>query len=313
MKLKNLVNIFSLNLFLMLSQSTLAGWLTTSFQGSDVHIHLPPSLELEGHLKEVPLMVALHGCAQTSQIMKDFGNWSSASEEYETIVVIPSVPNGGVIAGCWDYYGTDHTRSNRHNGFIFELVDFLKSKYQIDDRKVFISGLSSGGGLSMVMACLAPDIFSGVGINAGPSVGTGSGEIGRATISVSDVVKNCEALAGANASSFDTQVVSFIYGDNDFLVDPNYNKKNAEAFSEIYGAITSENFDLTKLAGTRSEGQGTYYLKNQKPVISIIQNTGLGHAWPAGDGGFSRSFIQKNSVDYPRYLLNFLISNNRRL
>jgi len=295
--------------FITLSLNISSAWETKNYFGSDVHLYLPKGYSSS---KRYPLMVNLHGCAQKGTILRDHGNWPSAADTFEVIVAIPEVPRGGVIAGCWDYYGLDHTRSNRHNGFIIDLTEKLITELSIDADQVFVSGLSSGGGLSLVLGCLAPDIFSGLGLNAGPSVGTNSGQISRATISVDQVMANCRQLAGDKARYFNSQIASIIYGNNDFLVAPDYNRINGKALSQIYGADGSESFNPEVFPGKSPAGFGSLSLVRKSPVVSVIENTGLGHNWPAGQGGSSRSFVNKNSLDYPYYLLQYLTTNNRR-
>lgn len=301
-----------LGLSLLFKAQAFASWSSLEHQGSSVHLYTPASLS---HLKpqqKPSFMVNLHGCAQKAQILKDNGNWEAAAEKFQTIVVIPEVPNGGVIARCWDYYGLNHTRENRHNGFILSLVGKVSNLYNVDPHKVYISGLSSGAGLSMVLGCLAPDVFAGIGLNAGPSVGTRSTDVSRSRLDIEGIKKNCLQLAGAQSQTLGSQVISAVFGDNDFIVDPNYNRKNIQALSEILQATDEEVLDVSALKGTRTEGKGTLYLKRGKPVLSIIENTGLGHNWPAGKGGRPASFVSQNSIDYPHYLLQFFTSNNRR-
>jgi poly(3-hydroxybutyrate) depolymerase len=298
------MKVILLALFFIGSSLASAAWENRTFRGSNVYVYFPASYTAQ---KSYPLMVNLHGCAQKGSILVEHGNWTGAADRFETIIVIPEVPNGGVIAGCWDYYGTNHTRTNRHNGFILDLVNELKSNLKINEDKVFISGLSSGAGLSMVLACLAPDVFKGIGLNAGPSLGTSSGEISRATIRLEQVRNNCETLAASVIDRLASQKVSVIYGNNDFLVDPNYNKLNARVFASLLKTDGEMNFDLDQFPGTNTKGKGTLYLKGSQPLVSLIENTGLGHNWPAGQGGSPRSFVSKNSLDYPYYLLSFLV------
>lgn len=314
LKMKSQLPVVSLffSLILFFSVCAHASWQTQNFAGSTVHLYTPnyvPQISAPTEEQsELPLslMINLHGCAQKSDILKDHGNWPSAADTFNTIVAIPSVPNGGVIAGCWDYYGLNHSESNRHNAFVIGLAKKLRDEYGVDSDRVYISGLSSGAGLSLVLGCMAPDIFSGLGLNAGPSVGTSSGEISRATISLEQVIQNCEKLSQGKSPFFKNQKASIIYGNNDFLVDPKYNKKNGEALAKIYGSDSQVSFDPSSFPGSNSQGIGLLYKVGNAQRVSVIENAGLGHNWPAGQGGSSRSFVNKNSLNYPYYLLKFL-------
>jgi poly(3-hydroxybutyrate) depolymerase len=287
----------------LFSTLSFADWETIEFEGTKVFVFIPKNRK-----RFSPLMLNLHGCGQKAQALVDHGNWKAAANSFKTIIAIPEVPGGGVIAGCWDYYGLNHTRSNRHNGFVLGLVEKLKKKFSIDKNKVFIAGLSSGGGESFVLACLAPDIFKGVGLNASPSVGTTSKEIARAVISIDQVVKNCNTLAGRRSRLLKNMKVSIIYGDNDYLVDRKYSAINAQAFNKLNGFSKLTSIDMSSLKGANTKGKGTLYgLSEDRGIISLIENSGLGHNWPAGQGGSSRNFISKNSINYPHYLLEFLL------
>lgn len=286
-----------------------AKWTTLKHQGTSVYLYLPTTL---GSTDKPALMVNLHGCAQKGKVLRDHGNWNSAADAFKTIILIPEVPKGGVIAGCWDYYGLNHNRTNRHNEFVLSLVSKIVGLYNINENQIYISGLSSGGGLSMVLGCLAPDIFAGVALNAAPSIGTGATEVSRSRMSLEQIKANCLKLAGDKSTYLRTQIAAVIFGDNDFLVDPDYNRKNARALSEIFQATGEEEIDLNLLKGTNTQGVGTLFKKRGKGVVSLLENKNLGHNWPAGSGGRPASFVSKQSVNFPYYLLKFLNSNNRR-
>ncbi|MCH3058246.1 hypothetical protein K3X06_14665, partial [Listeria monocytogenes] len=71
-------------------------------------------------------------------------------------------------------------------------------------------------------------------------------------------------------------------------------------------------FSLAGLAGTNTQGSGTLYSDGTGPRVSVIQNTGLGHNWPAGAGS-GGTYISANSIDYPAYVTSFFFANNRRI
>lgn len=288
------------------------GWDQESIAGMNVLLYEPDSAPALADGRA--LMITLHGCNQSADDLATAGGWEDTAEQYGMVVAAPDAPNGGVLIGCWDYYGTNHTRGNRHNDNLLGLVDELLSRpsLDIDPDQVYISGLSSGGGEVMVMTCLAPDVFAGGGNNAGPTIGTGSGDIGYVATSQSAAVDACVSLAGSHADAFDTQIASMVYGDGDYTVAQGYNELNADVKAEIYGATGESNVDMSTLPGNSTGGSGRIISDAQGPRVSVIQNAGLGHEWPSGDGS-SGNYIAGNSVDYPAYLTAFLFANNRRV
>jgi|GEM_PF-270892 len=256
------------------------------------------------------LMIALHGCSMDGADAKNGYNWETSADMYGMVVVAPSAPNGGVIAGCWDYYGnTSQTRTNRHNDNLLGLVDTMlaNSSLNIDPAQVYISGLSSGGGQTITMGCVAPDVFAGLGINAGPAPGTSSGQIGSVAGTTASQVNTCTGWAGSNSADFDSQITSVVHGSADYTVATGYGQRDFDIMASIYG--------VTQDAGTNSiAGGGTEITatKDDKEVVSYISVAGMGHAWPAGEGP-GCNYCDTNKVNYPEFLSNWLFHNNRRV
>ncbi|OIJ24216.1 extracellular catalytic domain type 1 short-chain-length polyhydroxyalkanoate depolymerase [Nocardioides luteus] len=289
-------------------------WTTRTAGGMTTQLYVPGTAPTLGTARA--LMVNLHGCVQTSANLRDGGNWTATAEARGMVVAIPAAPNGGVLLGCWDYYDSNHSRTSpsRHDDNLLQLVSDLLADpaLDIDPDQVYLSGLSSGGGETMVMGCLAPDVFAGIGINAGPSVGTTSGQIGSVAVTHSQVTTTCRSFAGSASSGFGSQVTSVTYGSNDTTVAPGYNTLNAQVMAGIYGATSQSSFSLSGLAGNNTAGSGTLWSDGSGPRVSLIQNTGMGHNWPAG-GGPGGSYITTNSIDYPAYVTDFFFDNNRRV
>lgn len=289
-------------------------WTTESIAGMSVRLYTPASAATLGNGRA--LMISLHGCVQTASTLQTAGNWVATAEQYGMVVALPDAPGGGVVLGCWDYYDGNHSRTApaRHDDNLLALVSALtgRAALGIDPAQVYLSGLSSGGGETMVMGCLAPDVFAGIGINAGPTVGTTSGQIGSVAVSQAQGTATCRTFAGSASASFSSQLTSVIYGSNDTTVATGYNTLNAQIMAGIYGAGSSSTFSMAGLAGTNTAGSGTMYADAAGPRVSLIQNTGLGHNWPAG-GGPGGSYVSTNSIDYPAYVTGFFFAHNRRV
>ncbi len=295
------------------STAEAGSWSQRTVAGMTVQIYVPDSAG--SYPAGRGLMVGLHGCTQQATALRDRGNWTAAAESYGVVIALPQVPNGGVIAGCWDYYGSNHTRSTRHDGNVLQLVSSLlgDGTLRIDAAQVYVSGLSSGGGEAMVLGCLAPDVFSGVGINAGPTVGTASSEIARVSTTQAAAVAACRRLAGAQSGAFDTQLVSVIYGTQDFVVAQGYGQLNAEVFAELYGARTQSTLDVAQMPGFMPRGMAAAWADGEGERIQRIIVDGMGHAFPSGSGdSFEMSFIAARGVAWPAQMLAQFTLHNRR-
>ncbi|MFL0811533.1 MAG: PHB depolymerase family esterase [Agarilytica sp.] len=287
-------------------------WTTeSSLDGMEVHIYTPTTSTANG---KRALMISLHGCAQSNEIVKDNWGWEDEADEYGMVVAAPMAPNGGVLFGCWDYYDSSHSARSpsRHDDNLVDLANSLMgdSTLNIDPSQVYISGLSSGGGQTFVMGCVAPEIFAGIGINAGPAVGTGSGDIGSVPwgVTSSSVASTCEGFANnGNAGHFDTQLTSVVHGNSDGTVGTGYADVDASAMANIYGASKNSGSNSISGGGTEETWSDAAGVR-----VSKIMVNGLGHAWPAGNDDVGGGYTDHSTVDYPAFLTKFFFENNRR-
>lgn len=284
-----------------------AEWKDEHFGSSKIFVYYPKESN-----NQHSLMLNLHGCAQKAIELKEYGNWEVAADKFNTIVVIPEVPNGGMFAGCWDFYGLDHSISNRDNKFLIDLVSsYLKNdKLKINKEKVFVSGVSAGGGEALNLLCLAPDIFKGGGLVASPTIGTEVSELLNAPRSIEAHVKSCIGMALKNKveNQFNSQKVSIIYDENDFYLNSKHSIMNLELFKKLYNLDLKIEKKLSEIIQSKNEGDVIYYNDNKTNRISIIMHKSLGHNWPSGKGDKEIKFINKDSISYPNYLLEFLIN-----
>jgi len=265
------------------------------------------------------LVIVLHGCAQTAAgdvipSGSDQGfNWKAAADQYGAVIVAPNATGNVYGNHCWDYTNTNHNRSTGHDAILLNLVSRFvgNSSYAIDPKQVYVTGLSSGGGETMVLGCMAPDIFAGVGINAGPPPGTTTGQIGfvPSGYTSTTAANNCKSLAGGNASMFATQIASVIWGTSDFTVAQAYGPMDAAAMRGAYGG----SFTQGSTASLTGGGSNIPYRDAAgKLRTSEITVNGMGHAWPAGAGGQNSNFVDATKVNYPAFVMDFWFNNNLR-
>jgi poly(3-hydroxybutyrate) depolymerase len=266
------------------------------------------------------LVLVLHGCAQTAagdiiDGATDKGyNWKGVADQYGAVILAPNATGNLYGAHCWDWARSAHDRGTGHAGVLLDLVKRFvgNPQYAIDPQQVYVAGLSSGGAETMVLGCLAPDIFAGIGINAGPALGVTTAQIGSVPsgTSATTVANNCKALAGANAPQFATQVAGVVWGTNDYTVAQAYGPLDAAAMRLAYGGSFTKGAAATVPTGGSNV---PYSDANGKVRTSEMTVTGMGHAWPAGTGGQGGNFVDATRVNYPAFVTDFWFNNNLRV
>lgn len=328
---------------LLLSRTALAGWATSQevIQKHPTWIYTPGSTlkNSQSH----GLLVVLHGCAQTNSDLKEFGNLEKAAEDNGLVLAVPFVGEkyfGNEQQKCWDYNGADD-----YSGHIKEITALARelksrSELKIDSKQVYVVGLSSGASLSLLLGCSAPDLFSGIGALAGPSVGSNQyfamneGSMIPAD-NVSEAIETCKALSGGKAGYLEKQIANIAYGDMDkngpkdqfpyfggstghpgqySVVSTKWSKDNVQALQEIYG--TGELGPPTDVQGGKGDEQSARARTDGATRLSLLVVHDVGHAWAAGTGkpnsvNSGGLWIAQQGLAYPSYVAQWLVANNR--
>lgn len=265
------------------------------------------------------LVLALHGCQQTASgdvINNASGggfNWKSIGDQYGAVILAPNATGNVYSNHCWDYANASPSRNSGHVGVLLDLVNRFVTNpdYAIDPNQVYVAGLSSGGGMTMVLGCIAPDIFAGVGINAGPPPGTTTAQIGYVPsgYTATTAANKCKQWAGSNAGKFSSQIAGTVWGTSDFTVAPAYGPMAAAAFRLVYGGSFAQGAQVSIPGG----GTNTPYSdSNGKVRTHEIPVSGMAHAWPAGTGGNNTHYVDATHINYPFFVMDFWVKNNLR-
>ncbi|MFL0801824.1 MAG: PHB depolymerase family esterase [Agarilytica sp.] len=291
------------------SEATIGGKLKT-------HVYVPTSSPRLNNKRA--LMVSLHGCGQTHSDFKTGANWRSTADAYGMVVALPKSSNEGSYGwlGCWNFHvGMSASRNRTDAKYLINMVNALLSdtSLNLDPKQVYITGLSSGAGMTNQMACLAPDIFAGAGVNAGPAPGSRGSDLRRPGISATKGRSNCNSLAGSRKNKLYTQVYNNVHGTRDTSVGPAHAQRNTEIFDLVYEQDGS-NISVCSTSTLSGGGDVTTLCDGIGPRISKVMVNGMKHAWPAGRGSSGGGrYIDHTHINYPEYITSFFFDNNRRL
>ena len=141
----------------------------TPTSNARMFIYLPKNL----HFPSPPLVVAIHYCTGTAALYHANTRYSSLAEKHGFIVLYPSSPHQGT---CWDV-SSPSTLS--HNGgsdskAIADMVEYAKREFGVAD--VFVTGSSSGGMMTQVLAATYPELFKAGAAFCGVPAGGFAGE-----------------------------------------------------------------------------------------------------------------------------------------
>lgn len=108
-----------------------------------------------------PLVISLHGAAGWPAQQANVSRWDRLADSLGFIVVYPG---GAGSPRIWHVErGPDLEEDVR---FIGALIDTIEAHYHIDPARVYVNGLSNGGGMSFVLSCTLADRIAAVGLVA---------------------------------------------------------------------------------------------------------------------------------------------------
>lgn len=122
--------------------------------------------EPRGHdrSRPTPLVISLHGAGLWGAAQRDISRWNDLADREGFIVAYPSGA-GRVSPRVWS--PSPGPRLMRDVEFISRLVDTLVARYNVDPRRVYVNGLSNGGGMTFALSCAVPERVTVAGIVAG--------------------------------------------------------------------------------------------------------------------------------------------------
>jgi poly(hydroxyalkanoate) depolymerase family esterase len=124
--------------------------------------YVPANIE-----KKAGLVVVLHGCGMSAKGMKEGMGWNALAEKYQFLVVYGEQQRQNNKLGCFNFFVTEET--TRESGEVLSIkrmVDFMKAHHPVDDNRVFVTGFSAGGAMTLALLATYPDIF-----NKGATIG----------------------------------------------------------------------------------------------------------------------------------------------
>lgn len=106
-------------------------------------VHVPPGLTAEA---PTPLLLVLHGYRGSGVKMERYTGFSGLADRYGFSVAYPN--SAGTF---WNSNGVRGLPDDVH--FLARLIAYLKQKLCVDPDRVFLAGVSNGGGMAALAAC----------------------------------------------------------------------------------------------------------------------------------------------------------------
>jgi poly(hydroxyalkanoate) depolymerase family esterase len=114
------------------------------------------------------LVVVLHGCLQTAAGYDLGAGWSTLADRFRFALLFPEQQKLNNPRCCFNWFKREDSERDRGEALsIRQMVEHMILTYGIDRRRVFVTGLSAGGGMTSVMLAAYPEVFATGAVIAG--------------------------------------------------------------------------------------------------------------------------------------------------
>ncbi len=227
--------------------------------------------------KPAPLVLVLHGNTQQGSDMETRTSWPDVARREKFIVVFPDGLNkswadlrgGGQRSGRTPPKGTDDV------AFLMTIVDKLIKDGVADPKRIYVTGLSNGGAMTMTLACKHPETFA-----AAASV------IMNMTNTFGESCKPSRPIPMLMMNGTDDTLIPFNggLGTSRFAVPGFWSTAQTLAFWRRINACSAQDFQSTNLPDRDRSDQSTVTrIESRCPAgqdVLLYRVNGGGHRMP---------------------------------
>jgi poly(hydroxyalkanoate) depolymerase family esterase len=234
-----------------------------------------------------PVVVALHGCTQNAAGYGTGSGWTQLADRWGFSVVLPQQQSANNASLCFNWFQSgDIARGQGEAASVAQMVE--RQVGDVSGGRVYVTGLSAGGGLAAVMMAAYPEKFAAGGIVAGLPYGcaqaAGSPYVCMyvgATQTPDQWGDRVRAARPGYAGPWPALVA--FQGSSDYTVKPVNMTDLVEQWTDVHG--TDQTADVSEtVAGyphkAYKDGSGA-------AVVETYSITGMGHGQPVDPGSGS--------------------------
>jgi polyhydroxybutyrate depolymerase len=115
-------------------------------------VHVPTKYDAK---QPTPVVLALHGAMMDGKMMEAFTGLSAAADKHGFIVVYPNGTGPGGLLQTWNagkFPGELNGKKADDVKYLGKVLDDVESAFNVDKKRIFVTGLSNGGMMSYRLA-----------------------------------------------------------------------------------------------------------------------------------------------------------------
>ena len=114
------------------------------------------------------LLVVLHGSLQSAADYDRGAGWSTLADQYGFALLMPEQTRQNNLTRSFNWFELADTRRGEGEALsILQMVERMVRDHDIDPGRIFVTGLSAGGAMTLAMLATYPDVFAAGAVIAG--------------------------------------------------------------------------------------------------------------------------------------------------
>ncbi|WP_103516593.1 PHB depolymerase family esterase [Streptomyces sp. SM10] len=253
-----------------------------------------------------PLVVALHGCTQSANAYYTNSGWPKYADLWGFDVVFPQTTSANNALSCFGWFDqTESTRGRGEAASIVQMVEYAKQTYGSDGRRVYVTGLSAGGGMTADLLAAYPDVFAGGSVASGLPAQCATSQAAASGCQTGPQKLSPAQWGDKVRGSYPGWTgpwprVAIWQGTSDYTVYPANATALRDQWTDVWGIGQTP-------TGTESLPGGTtrsvYEDASGQPAVETFSVSGMGHGLPVSPGSGDR-----NCGSTAAYFLNTICS-----
>ncbi|MFD0020306.1 PHB depolymerase family esterase [Streptomyces sp. NPDC058382] len=234
-----------------------------------------------------PLVVALHGCTQTADAYYSNSGWPALADRWGFDVVFPQTTSANNALSCFGWFDpAEDSRGKGEAASVVQMVEHAKQSRGSDAGRVYVTGLSAGGGMTADLLAAYPDVFAGGSVASGlpaqcatsqaAASGCQTGPQKLTPAQWGDKVRGAYPGYGGPWPR-----VAIWQGTSDYTVYPANATALRDQWTDVWGiGQTPSSTDTLPGNTTRS----VYEDSAGRPAVETYSVSGMGHGLPVSPG-----------------------------
>ena len=247
----------------------------------------------------IPLIVMLHGCTQTALDFAIGTRMNQLAEQYHFIVAYPQQASLYNSALCWNWFEpANQIRGSGEPAILAGIVQEIESqtnRWTIDQRRIYVTGISAGGAMAVILGATYPDIFAAIGVHSGAEYGAITSPLSGGGVFLQGgpdpIQQGKEAFAAMGSFARVVPTIVF-HGTNDVVAAPINGKQAVQQWMETdslasHGSYQADFNSPSSTSSGQVQGGHSYTTytwddNNGNEVQEYWLIDGMGHAWSGG-------------------------------